>query len=391
MHNRPFHRPRERGAVLLLVLVLAGIVGTLAASFQASIRSQLKVARQDVGSLQAQLAAQSGLEYAARQLSLNSEWNGTGPQGIHLEKFSFQVNLDTTTTPTLTSSGSSAKGFARLEAEFQDNGQLNLQNVALAMIGAELDFQSVQIVGELVVPDKIGIISDWVNNPAGGGAWVPGGPPVLGKMILAKTHVTETLWKYSDKIYLHWKKDEVKTDDPIRMPAWNLDEWLVPAANVKIFDHVTALSNINMKETAVFLLDPGDTLTLNQCKLLGGAVVWCENSWNLRAPVRNVVEISNCKIGTSSRTHVGLIAPAATITMPISGGGSKIHGLSYWGRGEALRNLLIDGQLFVVQAMHGLRNSKIILDKNLAGKESHGIKVPGGGGGVSLTRVWEAY
>ena len=389
---RQFHpHSKERGAVLLLVLVLAGIVASLAASFQASTRSQLKVAQQDTLSLQAQLGAHSGLEFAARQIALDGNWQGTGTSGVQLEKFSFEVTRDPESSATLVSSGTAKESFARLKAEYQDDGQLDLQHVALAMIGSELEFQSVQIVGELVVPDRLGIIRDWVNDSNGGGSWVPGGPSSLGNMVLAKTHVTETLWKYTDQIYLHGKKNEIETNDPIQMPSWNLDEWLKPAPNVKIFNNVTLLSKVNIKETAVFILNPGETLTLKQCKLQGGAVVWCESTWDLRTPVRNNVRISNCKIGTNSSGNVGLIAPASNIVMASPKIGSNIRGLSYWGRSEGLDNLSINGQLFVVQAMHGLRNSQIVLDKKLAGNAPKGITVPSGNGGVSFTKVWESY
>ena len=75
---------RARGSVLLLVILVTGILSTVVASFHATMEDTMTVTRNECGSISAEFAAESGMEYAQRRLMIDPDWTGTGSQGILL-------------------------------------------------------------------------------------------------------------------------------------------------------------------------------------------------------------------------------------------------------------------------------------------------------------------
>lgn len=75
---------RDRGSVLLLVILVTGLLTTVVASFHAGMEDTLDVTRNETGSLTAEFAAESGLEYAQRRIMIDPNWTGTGSAGILL-------------------------------------------------------------------------------------------------------------------------------------------------------------------------------------------------------------------------------------------------------------------------------------------------------------------
>ena len=66
-----------RGSVLLLTLVVTGLIAMVSLSFGAPVDARVEVAREEAASLRTELAAQSALEWARRQLALDPQWKGT--------------------------------------------------------------------------------------------------------------------------------------------------------------------------------------------------------------------------------------------------------------------------------------------------------------------------
>ena len=77
MLNALIHRSKDAGSVLLMVLLVTGLIATMALSFANSMATQIQLARDHAATLHADLAAQSGLEYAQRRLFLDPLWQGT--------------------------------------------------------------------------------------------------------------------------------------------------------------------------------------------------------------------------------------------------------------------------------------------------------------------------
>jgi len=392
--NRISSTGRERGAVFLFALVLTGIVATLAASFGSSIRLQIKVASNAAEELKSDLATQSGLEFSQRQLLLDPNWQGTGVSGIDLDGIHFDVGrVDSGGLTTLNITGQADSGISKIIAEFTNSTGLSTSDKALLFLGSDFDITSMLIKGDLLLPDSLGVVSDWLYDPlTGSGSWVPGGPDQIGSMWIQWSQVTGSLFKYTDNVYIGWGTDEQIIDQTVRMPAWNLDSYLVPQSGVTIFDHVDTISQTIVNDLAVFILDPGQTLTINQCQLLGGVVVYCEPEYDLRSGPRNTVHFSSCQIGTSgSSSRIGLLAPGAKVTTDPFVGGGQVHGFSFWNSGEGIRSVLINGQLVVVNKLTDFANAQVVFNPNLLNNEPEGIIMADSAGGPVLQRVWENY
>ncbi|MHC4381175.1 MAG: hypothetical protein ACYSU1_08815, partial [Planctomycetota bacterium] len=71
MPNPPYCRPAEAGSVLLLSLLITGLIATMTLSFANSMGTQIQVSRDEAATLHADLAAQSGLEYAKGRLRID--------------------------------------------------------------------------------------------------------------------------------------------------------------------------------------------------------------------------------------------------------------------------------------------------------------------------------
>ncbi|MCH2113030.1 MAG: hypothetical protein MK213_09250 [Planctomycetes bacterium] len=391
--NQTQARSSERGAVFLFALLLTSIMASLATSFGSSVRTQLNVAHHASQELQADLAAQSGLEYALRRLSLEPGWTGTPQGGWDVGGMTLEVDCTHQgNQTTVVVDGVSEEGRAQLTADLASSSGMALGNKACILLGSEFDITSAQIVGDIIIPDQLGVVQDWVNDAQGNGMWVPGGSSTLGPMWFQWAQVTGELSKYTNNQYIPWANNEVVVSDGIRMPSWNLNDYLIPAAGVTIFQDVNHISQTVVHDLAVFVLDPGETLTIEQCQMLGGVIVWCEPDYDLRSEPRNEVYFTSCQIGRGTPNDpVGLIAPAAKVTTDPNSGGGQVHGFSFWGSGEGIRSVLIQGQLVVVNRLTDFANAQIVFKPSLEGNEPDGIDIVDSSGSLELLQIRESF
>jgi|FLOH01.1.fsa_nt_gi hypothetical protein len=75
---------QERGTVLILVLIITSLLATAAWSYTDEVDSLVDNTRDEGGALRAQFAAESGMEYAQRRLTIDPYWSGTGQGGFTL-------------------------------------------------------------------------------------------------------------------------------------------------------------------------------------------------------------------------------------------------------------------------------------------------------------------
>lgn len=73
---------QDEGSVLILVLLITSLLATAAWSFSDSVDAMVENSRDEGGALRAALAAEAGMEYAQRRLTLEPTWTGTGEDGV---------------------------------------------------------------------------------------------------------------------------------------------------------------------------------------------------------------------------------------------------------------------------------------------------------------------
>lgn len=410
------HHHHERGSVLLLVLVIAGLLAGLAAGFVASARQQIQGAGDVRDELEADLATQSGLEFAQRRLLLDREWPGTAPGGVILPGGGrFEVaSQELGGQHLLAVSGADAagSGAARIEATLDVNLGNPTSDKALVFLGRELNLSKVLINGDAILADRLGVVRDWVHNGEGG-TWVAGGPASLEPFELSWVNHAGTLFKYSDTAY--GVRDERQVEAPVYMPAWDLNDYLGEAPGRLITTRGGLWEGETFTDTVVFHLAPGESLTLRQCQFLGGVVVWCERTSDLRAAARNQVWIRDCNIGAGNAPHIGVLAPAANLGMAAdtgegghvcfenhgcglehccvhgAAGGSQIHGFTFVRSLKHLSGTLLHGQLFVVDEIDELSGSNIIYHNQVGENPPPGITTVDGADHVRVELVREVF
>jgi hypothetical protein len=377
---------KQQGSVLLLVLILSGLFASLALGFRASTTAQLETTRLSIGELHADLALQSGLEHAQRRLTLDPDWQGMNQPLYYMNSSSFLVKEE---AGTYRIQGDRDLAHAELSVQLQAEAQSGIGDKALVALGGAVSLEGVHITGELVLADAPGSVLDWEMNAEGNGSWVPGGASAYEDFLLTGTHITDTLWKFTDTTYLGFQTDEQKRTEPVRMPAWDLDTWLIPGNDRVIFQDVTLLEHQTLHKTAVFRLKEGETLSLKHCRLLGGVVIWAPKTYELRQDSRNTVQVESCHIGNGALPHVGLLAPAAKVKT--EGGGSQYHGLCFWNALDDLKSSQIIGILIVVNEIDDLRWSQVVHDPQTGKNPPEGVLLGNAQPGASITELTEHY
>ncbi|MBC8330092.1 MAG: hypothetical protein H8E31_15240, partial [Planctomycetes bacterium] len=284
-------RETNRGSVLLLTLLMTGLISMLAMSFTSSARLQLSVGGDLRNEVHADLAVQSGLEFAQRQLLLDPDWAGTGADGVTLPRGGhFTVSAARSGEEHLLSvdaGGPAGSGAARVAATLRVDGGNSTADKALVFMGRELSMENVHINGDFILADKLGVVMDWKHN-AEGGTWVPGGPATIEPFTLSWMTLNDTLIKYTDTVYVNGAQEQ-KISAKVYMPSWDLNDYLGSAPGRIVLNTGGLYENQNFQDTVVFHLAPGEQLTLRKCRFLGGIVVYCERTADLRAPARNQV------------------------------------------------------------------------------------------------------
>lgn len=171
MHNPPSWRPGESGSVLLLSLLITGLIATMTLSFANSMSTQIQVARDEAATLHADLAAQSGLEYAQRRLLLDPLWEGTvdGPL-MFVEDGFFSVTRKegkgSKILPTevgLILEGQRSESLARYETQLHVNPGDPLLDKAVSVLG-DVSGSNIHIDGDYLILDAPGWL--WSFNIA---------------------------------------------------------------------------------------------------------------------------------------------------------------------------------------------------------------------------------
>jgi hypothetical protein len=487
MRRRDLSRIGTRGSVLLITLVVVGLISALTISFAGSMATQLQVARDQTAAMHAELSAQSGLEYAERQLLLDPLWVGTDagamlytdgsafdvlrlegqqskmlPTLVKLEVVGIQsaartcflvhlrvdpgdplldkavsvlgdidganlridgdylildapgwlwsyrpdleddvlaeqaaappvrdddddavtgmidgarqYTLDKRSDPTVQQElnlGFDDLGIPDDErlADFSDAEMQAFKEqyeMMLKMVRGRLDRQGLGTTGLLLhVREEDGDVEGvWVRTEAG----------TQTHISLSRIDSQDTFHNFSKRLYA-WAQKQEQVDIPVHAPGWDLEDYLVPNVRRRIYDHVTDLHDVDIQETAVFILDPDEELHLENVHFGGGMVVYCEDDFDFSGPPRNRIYLAgDNSIGNGgiSIENEALIAPGCAFTV-LGTGRHSLTGFSLVHSLVQVRRFHHDGVLIILNSAEQLFDSEFDYDRNVAVSPPDGL------------------
>lgn len=395
-------RARRKGSIMLLTLMLTGTVAMLSATFSNSVRTQMNLARDTNLALKAELSATSGLEIARRRLSLYPAWTGTSNSGIEVTNLGTYIidRLDTQNdywqnhVAEFEIEGVSGDGKFRMETNIEVEPGDMLRTKSFIGLGGNMNMHNCSYTGDLCVPDKIGIVWDWDSTMNGGlGGWLPAPLGSAPNLTFSSADLNGWLFKFTNTVHINSLQEMELQTQPLYMPGWNLDEYQVPGNGLVIFNGVTSLTNVSHTDTVVFILNQGDSLTLEDCTFSGGLVIYAEPNYDLRGPARNTVTFRKATvIGDGDQGYhpnLGLVAPAAEIR-DSSVLSTTIDGFSFVYDIDSVSQLTVSGQMIVVNQVD-VNTSSFQFEEAVAENPPPGITYGGPMPYIDVQEVLESY
>lgn len=484
-------RPKRAGSVLLLALLVTGMIATMALSFANSMGTQIQLARDQAATLHADLAGQSGLEYAMRRLRIDPMWQGTkGAPLLYHEGTTFSVvRLDGDGSMVMPSEvgliieGKQSFSMARFEALLRVNPGDPLLDKAISVLG-DASGSNIKIDGDYLLMDAPGWLWDFrvdlipyvqadtrlddtdvrekqveidtrtvatrlVDEAAGydddgvlrreeevaevldsseltplssgslpssrsssvvsstiedllmhirkvdyaiEGVWARSANGEETFIGLDRVEAPGALHNFSEKVYA-WAENQIQEKQPIHAPGWNLDPYLGTTPTIRIFDHITSVEDLDIPETAVFLLDEGQTLNLKNVRFRGGMVVWTEDDYDYTGPARNPIILEGTTSfggGPTGVENVGIIAPGSSLTML----GSQRHtvvGYTLLHSMAQVQRLQHTGVLIVLNSATDVFDSSFSYDPDIAMNPPDGLVFFGDQPSVRVLSLIESY
>jgi len=371
--------------VLLLTLLVTGVVILFAASMSASVRTQLALTRDEAESLRAEMASESGLEFARRQLALDPAWKGTSGEGVTLAGgSSFVVAMKSVedvgggvTEASCSVTGHSGEGVHRFGTVLRVSPSTGgAYPYALLFLGQNVKMSDGQVNGDLLLADKAYKVNDWLFDSYGDGYYADShGPDEDGDKDLGGTEVDGTVYKYRDDVgdYQTTGK-EVLIESNTNMPSWDLDELAQPGPGKVILTNPHNVGNKawnldgqTFEETVVINLLNKQTVTLTNCTFKGGLVVLCPDTYDFRSGSRNLVHLKKgTTIGGGSKgaaPNIGLIAPGGNLKNETNP--NVISGFSLVNEVDLFRNSTINGQLVILNDCKDMRKCTFNYDADV--------------------------
>ena len=386
----------QQGSILILTLIFCVFVSQLALSAGSSTESRVSIARQNQLGMRAELSAQSGLDYAVNHLIDNPYWEGTGGQFIQLTpEQSFAVHVSFVeddalagTKAVIRSTGRSGDGEQTLRVDAVVGNGSSHGDAAGVFLSSEIELTKGKLNGDILIPDIVGAIEDYIVNAEGEVSW-QANTDELGTLEVSTTNALKTVRQFTETDHFQGNTEIELESSPYRMPAWDLNGYTEPDASRMILSGVNNLDGLSTSQTVVVILDEGETLTINNCNLHGGIVVWAPNDYNLRDGARNVIEVTSSNVGTGSDPHIGLMAPASQVGG--SGGGLNFHGLCFWNSIHDLDGAHITGALIVINEIVACDQLNLNGHPQTLANMPDGISFQGEGDGIDFLVAGEDY
>lgn len=388
-----------------MVLIVLTLLSTMAVSFGSAGRDRLQVVADGSESLRAEIAAESGVEYALRRMQYAPRWTGTGPDGIllpdgsraHVEvvQDAFAQGGDAVQLRVRGESNDSAFQLG-VDAEISTGWSADA-DVALAVLGNEFFMWDGVVTGDVLLTDAENKLQMWDWNAE---QWVIGGYGVIEGYEFDGAAIDGELFKYSTEQY-GVATAEHRVSAPVRAPKIDLDWYLEPGPNKVFYYGENNLRDVSHSETVVFVLEEGHTVSLSGCYFPGGVVVHCPKDYDVLGKYRNKILL---KHGTlvgggegGCQPHIGLIAPGCEVQFTHEGCAfqnvdhSDIQGFCVWNEVFMVRNGRIRGQLIVLNEVTHMRDSEIIFDPIVAANVPYGISFDGTSPFADLGKVYEWF
>ncbi len=386
----------ERGTVLLMTLLISGLLAMVSLSFGDSIRNQMASTGSEVIALQADLSAQSGVEYARRQLTLDPTWAGTNGSvvqvvdglGFDIQRLAGEVSDFKPTEASFLIEGLTDGGRAKVQSDIKVEPGDPIRTKALSILGGDMNGINVDITGDALWIEDAAV--RWTYQPgaqsshegekhfsdlASSGVWLQvNDQRPKPDLNVDRMNLRGQLWTVHGSGNFD-QNLEVDLEQPVHTPGWDLDSYLTNSDCVRVFDGNRRLEGVTMRKTAVFKLAPGDTLTLVDCRLLGGAVVWVESGWDPQEGPRNqVILAGNNVIGGDSKCsgNLGLLAPGCKV-MTWGQRRQVLHGLNIWHSAWQLRRVDSRGMAVILDDFWGVKDCSFNFDIDVAINPPDGV------------------
>ena len=383
----------------MLVMVFATGLVTLAYSSFSTIEASFAISKQDADALQAELAAQSGLEYGQLRLSLDADWLGISGSGIEFAPNTFFTctpnvpNGLTAGTIDLQVTGEAGDGYCELSARMTPVGGVFEAEVALGLLGGNDNITGTDIVGDLLVTDAMNCVYDWVYDEEGVGSYVLAGPDAIAGTNLHCSWVNGTVFKFTNTDYAGWPADEVVLDSAHLMPEWDLDVYLpengASSSDYEFFYNKTKFQNKTYYKPVVVINDTGKNLFVKRCRFYGGLIMYCPKDYDLREGPRQTLKVMDSVIGSHCQPkNIGIIAPGSEFQQ-ISGSWSVSYGFSLYHDIKNMRCFHQTGMAYVINRVKRICSSEFIYDAHVYENLPHGITIENQMSGYSIASIGE--
>jgi hypothetical protein len=380
-------------------------------SLAGGAQDQIEIARDGQDAMRAELAAESGIEFAQRRLLLDSDWQGTGSDGIGLpdgSRFVVAANLASeseygTDVHILDVQGEHREGVVKLGCGIRVNaGADGGSGLALMFLGQNFTMSHGMVYGDVLLVDRALKCDDWMFTAAGEGYYEAShGPDSDGAKTFVCTGVDGTVYKYRDDLdEYQWLGDEVVITANSLMPAWDLEEFRTPRAGQvnlvnphNVGNTIWKINDASYEETVVIELLNNQTVTLTNCHFRGGLVVISPLEQDPRLGNSNLVHVKKGTTIGGGRNgvypHVGLIAPGGKLKS--DNVANSITGFSLVKEVDLHKYSSIVGQLVILEYCKNLVDSEVTYDPEVGGNLPPFVSFGASGASTDLLGVFENY
>ena len=382
----------QRGTVLFLVILVTGLLTALSASFADSIDNQIDTQRDEGQALRAEFAAESGWEFAQRQLLLNPNWTGT--EGLitlldGMTKFDINTAFDESETYSepahnITVDGIYSTGLAKLGGTIQvTSGANGTSEVGLIFLGENLKLIQSNVMCDMLVTDLQGKVDDWKFDASGVGFYAAGGASADGYTLFNNSVVDGMLFRYKANTEYQELGEEVLITENAQAPAWDFAGLTTPGTGKTIINYIgVEISELYTEDTVIITAAEGETIDISDCEFKGGLIVICPTDFDLRDDSYNLLDLNNDVIiggGTGGfEDNIGLIAPGCEIQAKWDG--AQVTGFSVFNQARNVKDSTFTGQTVIVKDCKKIHTTNFYYDAQIAENLPSFISfgVPGG-------------
>ncbi|MBT4466564.1 MAG: hypothetical protein HOD03_07760 [Planctomycetes bacterium] len=382
----------QRGTVLFLVILVTGLLTALSASFADSIDNQIDTQRDEGQALRAEFAAESGWEFAQRQLLLNPNWAGTASIVTLLDgmtKFDINTVIDDSGTYSepahnITVDGIYSTGISKLGGTIQvTSGDGGTSEVGLIFLGENLKLIQSNVMCDMLVTDLQGKVDDWKFDASGVGFYAAGGASSDGDTLFNNSVVDGLLFRYKTNTEYQDLGEEVLITQNAQAPAWDFAGLTTPGTGKTIINYIgVEISELYTEDTVIITAAEGETIDISDCEFKGGLIVICPTDFDLRDDSYNLLDLNNDVIiggGTGGfEDNIGLIAPGCEIQAKWDG--AQVTGFSVFNQARNVKDSTFTGQTVIVKDCKKIHTTNFYYDAQIAENLPSFISfgVPGG-------------